>query len=254
MARKASAKKAKRKQAAKSKAPAKPLHAVRFPGESKSYRTARDALLRAEMDLRRNVEAVAALRRKLPLGGAVPEDYVFEEDMAALGAVPSLREVRLSELFDHDASLVVYSFMYGPAMAAPCPSCTSMLDSLNGAATHARQHVNLVVVAKSPIGRIRDFAKTRGWSNLRLLSSAKSSYNRDYHGESATGSQMPNLNIFVRRNGKVHHVFSTELLFAPSDPGQDHRHIDIIWPLWNLYDFTPEGRGADWYPRLSYAP
>jgi predicted dithiol-disulfide oxidoreductase (DUF899 family) len=139
-------------------------------------------------------------------------------------------------------------------MEKACPSCTCMLDSLNGAAPHAMQHVNLAVVAKSPIERIRDFAKARGWNNLRLLSSAKNSYNRDYHGESATGSQMPNLNVFVKRGNQVHHVFSTELLFGPKDPGQDNRHIDIIWPLWNLYDFTPEGRGADWYPRLSYAP
>jgi predicted dithiol-disulfide oxidoreductase (DUF899 family) len=248
MAKKKAAKKTKRKPVAK------PLHEVRFPGESKSYRTARNNLLKAEIDLRREIERVAALRRKLPVGGAVPEDYVFEEgpDSPAGGALS--RAVKLSELFGKDASLIVYSFMYGPAMEKPCPSCTSILDSMNGAAPHATQHINLVVVAKSPIERIRDYAKTRGWNNLRLLSSAKNSYNRDYHGESATGSQMPNLNVFVKRGNQVHHVFSTELLFARSDPGQDHRHVDIIWPLWNLYDFTPEGRGANWYPRLSYAP
>ena len=31
------------------------------------------------------------------------------------------------------------------------------------------------------------------------------------------------------------------------------RHGDTIDPLWNLFDFTPEGRGTDWYPDLSYA-
>ena len=253
MAKKSRAKKAQRKTATKATAAAKPLHDVRFPGEGKAYREARNALLKAEIDLRRQIEAVAALRRKLPPGGAVPENYVFEEDSAPLGGVSAPREVRLSELFDKDASLIVYSFMYGPGVAAPCPSCTSILDSMNGAALHVGQHVNLAVVAKSPIERIRDFARARGWNNLRLLSSAKNSYNRDYHGESAAGSQIPNLNVFVRRGGKIHHIFSTELLFAPSDPGQDHRHVDIIWPLWTLYDLTPEGRGADWYPKLGYA-
>lgn len=252
MAKKKAAKKAKGKLAAEAKPAAKTLHSVRFPGESNSYRAARDTLLRAEMDLRRETEKVAALRRKLPLGGVVPEDYRFEEDTAPLGGVPEIREVKLSELFDNNASLIVYSFMFGPAMPNACPSCTSILDSMNGAARHVMQHVNLAVVAKSPIHRIREFAYTRGWYNLRLLSSAKNSFNRDYHGESASGSQMPNLNVFTRRNGKIHHVFSTELLFAPKEPGQDHRHVDIIWPLWNLYDFTPEGRGAKWYPQLSY--
>jgi len=32
----------------------------------------------------------------------------------------------------------------------------------------------------------------------------------------------------------------------------DPRHVDPIWPLWNLFDFTPEGRGTNWYPKLSY--
>jgi predicted dithiol-disulfide oxidoreductase (DUF899 family) len=247
MAKKKAAKKVKRK------APAKPLHAVRFPGESKAYRTARNHLLQAEIDLRRQIERVAALRRKLPVGGAVPEDYAFDERAGSLAGSAPPRAVRLSELFDKDASLIVYSFMYGPE-DEPCPSCTSILDSMNGAAPHVMQRVNLAVVAKSPIERIRDFAKVRGWNNLRLLSSAKNSYNRDYHSESATGSQMPNLNVFVKRGNQVHHVFSTEMLFGPSDPGQDNRHVDLIWPLWNLYDFTPEGRGVDWHPRLSYAP
>jgi predicted dithiol-disulfide oxidoreductase (DUF899 family) len=248
MAKKKAAKKAKRKSVAK------PLHEVRFPGESTAYRAARNNLLKAEIDLRRQIERVAALRRKLPVGGAVPEDYVFDEGPDGPGGGNLSRAVKLSELFARDASLIVYSFMYGPAVEKPCPSCTSILDSMNGAAPHVTQHVNLVVVAKSPIERIKDFAKTRGWSNLRLLSSANNSYNHDYYGESATGSQMPILNVFVRRGNKVHHVFATELLFGPKDLGQDHRHVDIIWPLWNLYDFTPEGRGATWYPRLSYAP
>ena len=39
---------------------------------------------------------------------------------------------------------------------------------------------------------------------------------------------------------------------APADPGQDARHVDMIWPLWNLFDFTPEGRGKDWHPKLFY--
>ena len=193
------------------------------------------------------------MRRRLPLGGAVLEDYVFDEGAHDLSDTSVTQPVKLSGLFAKDASLVIYSYMYGPAMAAPCPSCTSILDSLNGTAPHATQRINLAVVAKSPIGRIREFARSRGWRNLRLLSSATNSYNRDYHGEDESGAQIPNLNVFVRRRGKIHHVFSTELLFAPAEKGQNHRHVDMIWPLWNLFDYTPEGRGTDWYPKLAYS-
>ena len=216
---------------------------MNFPNESKAYRAARNKLLRAEIALRRKVEEIAALRRRLRPGGEVPEDYVFEEERG---------KTRLSDLFGERDTLVAYSFMYGPNMAKACPMCTSMLDGLNGNAQHIAQQTNLVVIAKSPIGRILEFARGRGWSSLRLLSSAQNDYNRDFHGEAPDGSQWPILNVFVRRKGKIRHQYATELLFAKAERGQNNRHVDLIWPLWNLLDFTPEGRGKAWYPRLDY--
>lgn len=229
------------------------LHSIRFPGETPEYREARDKLLQAEMALRRQLEDVAALRRQLPLGGPVPEDYVFEEGAADLNDSQTVKRVRMSELFDPGKdTLIVYSYMFGPNMKAPCTSCTSILDGLNGTALHARQRVNLVVVAKSPIQRVRELARSRGWNNLRLLSSSGNTYNRDYQGENAKGDQIPSLNVFTRHDGKIYHFYNTELLFAPKEKGMDGRHVDLIWPLWNLFDFMPEGRGTDWYPKLSY--
>ena len=170
------------------------LHTKRFPGESADYRRARDELLVAEIDLRRRLEEVAALRRQLPAGGALVQDYEFEEGAADLDDTSTVGRVKFSELFERaNASLVVYSFMYGPKMAHACPSCTSILDSLNGTAPHATQRINLVVVAKSPVERLRSFARERGWRNLRLFSSAKNSYNADYHAEDSDGSQWPAL-------------------------------------------------------------
>lgn len=217
---------------------------TRFPGENAKYRTAREKLLRREMKLRHQIEAVAAERRKLPLGGVVAEDYVFD---SADGPV------RLSALFaEGKDTLLVYSYMFGPQMAAPCVSCTSILDSLEGEAPHVMQRVSLAVVAKSAIDRILDFTRARGWRNLQLLSSAGNTYNRDYHGESESGAQLPMMNVFVRRNGRIHHTYGTEMIFAPNERGQDGRHVDSFWPLWNLFDLTPDGRGTSWYPRLRY--
>jgi predicted dithiol-disulfide oxidoreductase (DUF899 family) len=212
-----------------------------YPNEPRAYRAARNRLLRAEGALRRQVEKVAALRRQLPAGGKVPEDYVFD----------SLRgPVRLSELFERGDTLVAYSFMYGPEMAKACPMCSSMLDSLDGSAPHIAQRTNLVVIARSPLARIREHARARGWRHLRLLSSAGNGYNRDYHGESPDGAQLPMLNVFVRRRGAIRHFYGSELLFGKAEAGQNQRHVDAIWPLWNLLDFTPEGRGRDWYTAL----
>jgi predicted dithiol-disulfide oxidoreductase (DUF899 family) len=216
---------------------------TRFPNEKTPYRKARNSLLKAERDLRRQVAKVAAQRRKLPLGGEVPEDYVFQGEHGP---------VRLSQLFEKGDTLIAYSFMFGPKMEKPCPMCTSFLDGVNGNARHVMQRTNLAVIAKSPIERILEFARSRGWSSLRLLSSAGNSYNRDYHGESPEGEQLPLLNVFVKNKGKIRHYYATELMFGPAEKGQDPRHIDMAWPLWNLLDFTPEGRGKDWYPKLSY--
>ena len=227
-------------------------HEIRFPGESPAYRAARDKLLDAEIELRRATEKVAAQRRELPLGGEVPDDYAFGEIVGGYGK-SSKRQVRMSELFEKGKdTLILYNFMYGPKMKRPCPMCTSIIDSMDGAARHITQRVNLAVVAKSPIERIREFAKERGWRHVRLLSSEGSSYNRDYRGEDEKGEQMPAMNVFVRRDGKIFHSWNTELMFAPPEAGQDFRHVDSIWPLWNLLDVTPAGRGKTWTPKLSY--
>ncbi len=231
------------------------MSTTRFPGETPAYREARDALLKAEIELKKQTEAVAAMRRRLPVGGEVTHDYAFEEGPAdPSDPSPEARSVRLSELFGDKPTLVLYSYMYGPAMKAPCPLCTSFLDGIDGQAHHIRQHVALAVSAKSPIARIRDFARRRGWRRLRLVSTAGTTYTRDYHGEDAEGHQMPMMNVFVKRAGKVHHFWGSEMLYASdrARDGVDARHIDIMWPLWNVLDLTPEGRGEKTYPALQY--
>ena len=215
-----------------------------FPNESPAYRRARDELARAELDLKLQVDRTATLRRALPRGGALKEDYVFEE----LDSSGRVRKVKLSDLFEHGKnSLFLYSFMYGPKMKEACPMCSSFLDGLNGNAPHIKLRMDLAVVARSPIRRIVKFAKARGWNNLRMLSSAHNSYNTDYFGETADGAQDTMANVFVRRSDGVYHFWGTEKHYIR--PGSDPCHMDTMWPLWNVLDTTPEGRG-DWYPPL----
>jgi predicted dithiol-disulfide oxidoreductase (DUF899 family) len=215
---------------------------VHYPGESENYRKARNELLTAEMELRRRVAEVALLRANLPLGGAINEDYRF---MSSNGGHS------LSELFaDNSDSLILYSFMY-PEGGSACPMCTAFLDSLNGSAPHITQRTSLAVVGQSPIEVLQNFANRRGWRNLKMLSTAGTTYNSDYHGETAEG-QIPMMNVFVRRNGRIHHFYGTELFFTPNEDGQHARHIDAMWPLWNVFDLLPEGRGENWFPQVDY--
>jgi len=139
-----------------------------------------------------------------------------------------------------------------PLAQGPCPSCTALLDQLDGAAEHAAQHVNLAVAAKAPLARILTFAAERGWRRLRLLYSAGTTYNRDYLAETPEGDQMPMLNVFHRDGDTIRHFWGSELLYAPREPDHDPRHVGMLEPLWNFFDLTPEGRPTDWEEQLSY--
>ena len=237
-----------------------------FPNESNDYRIARDELLKAEVELRRVMEDVAVKRRTLPPGGVVAENYMFD----SLLEDGSIGQVTLHELFGDKSELVVLNMMFprsrsddrpGPAVGAtarlpleetPCPSCTALVDQLDGAAPHVNQRVAFVIVAKTSISRLLAFGQERGWANHRLLSSANNTFNRDYLAESATGGQQPMLNVFERDGDRIRHFWGTELLYAPMEPGQEMRHTGTIEPLWNLFDMTRRGRGTDWDEQLQY--
>ncbi len=234
-----------------------------YPNESPDYREARNALLDAEIALRAQTEAVAAQRRRLPLGGAVPEDYVFEQ----IGANSMPEKARMSELFGQHTTLVLYSFMYGPERENPCPGCTHLLDSVDGAARHVGQRAAFYVVAKSPIARLMAWARARGWEYLRFLSTDGNSYDADYFGDTSKLSRemrqahgVPDgddwdetiYNVFRKDNGVIRHFWGSELSFARPEPGQHHRSGNSANALWGLFDMTPEGRG-NFFPTLDYA-
>ena len=228
-------------------------HTHLIPGESAIYRVARDKLFQAELDLIEQVERVAAMRRVLPPGGELKEDYVFEEGPADLRETRAVHPVRLSELFAPDKNtLILINTMFAPDDDVPCPSCNCLADGYNATAQHLSDRVNFALVTRAPIRKLRFWAATRGWNDIRLLSSFNNAFNADYHTEMDAERQMPSITIFVKgEDGIIRHFYSVETQFGPSE-GRDPRHLDLYWPLWQLLDLTPEGRGTQWYPGYSY--
>jgi predicted dithiol-disulfide oxidoreductase (DUF899 family) len=212
-----------------------------FPNESSAYRSARNALLVEEIELRRQMERVAGQRRALPPGGQIPQDFeLFSE------AGP----IRFSTLFGDKDTLMVYSMMYGPRRKSPCPNCTSLLSGWNGMAVNLRERAAIAVTARSPIERLSEFKKLRGFFNLPFFSDTAGEYTRTY--VSSDDADIPGFSVFAKRNGKIYHFYSGEMSGEMADPGQDPRGAPDLDPLWQMLDWTPEGRGVDWYPELDY--
>jgi predicted dithiol-disulfide oxidoreductase (DUF899 family) len=217
--------------------------------ESSQYLTKREELRVAEIELMRQRERVAELRRKLPEGASV-QDYQFEEGPRDLNAGDESHAVRLSELFtEPNRSLVTYHFMFGKKNTKACPMCTAWLDGANGVAHHLAQRLDFAVVAAADVPTLRGYARERGWDRLRLISAGNSTFKRDFGSENPDGGQDSTVSVFTRdAAGTVRHFYTAHPWLAPDIR---ERGIDLLTPIWHFLDLTPQGRG-DWYTSLAY--
>lgn len=217
---------------------------VLFPGETAQYRAARRELTAAEIELRRLATRVAEQRRALPPGPVIDKDYRFRD---ANG-----EEVGLIDLFGGKQTLIAYFWMFGPERERPCPMCTNWLGSVNGNAADIKQRAALKILGRSPVARQLAFAQERGWRDLDFLQTVDDLYPRDLGLLPPGGGEYPALAVFRRDGDEVRLFWAGEMTGEMADPGQDPRGAIDIASLWNMLDLTPEGRPADWYPKLSY--
>jgi predicted dithiol-disulfide oxidoreductase (DUF899 family) len=218
--------------------------------ESDDYLAKREQLRLAEIELMKQRERVAEIRRALPQGAAIT-DYEFLEGPRALdGGDSPIRKVKISELFSSpERPLVIYQLMFGKKQTKPCPMCTLWIDGYNGVAHHIAQNMDFAIVAAAEPILLRAYARERGWHNLRLLSAGESSFKYDLGGENPDGGQDSALNVFTKSaDGTVWHSYTQHPKLAQDI---NERGIDLLTPVFNLMDVTPRGRG-NWYPSLGY--
>jgi predicted dithiol-disulfide oxidoreductase (DUF899 family) len=181
--------------------------------------------------LRDRIEAVAAMRRGLPPGPVV-HDYSFIEGGT---------RVRLSELFAADTpALIVYHLMYWADDDSFCPMCSLWLDGINGIAPHVTQRANFVVASRAPADKLVAWAAHRGWDRLRVLSDDGPAFARDIGAEDADGNPDSTVVVFAKEGDRVRHVYTAHPVLEDRPRG-----IDLLCPVWHLFDLTPSGRG-DW--------
>ena len=218
--------------------------------ESSEYLAKREELRLAEIELMRQRERVAELRRHLPQGVPI-HDYAFQEGPRDLnsGDAP-VRTTHLSELFSKlNRSLLIYHLMYGKRQTKPCPMCTAWLDGANGVAHHLAQNLDFAVVAAANLPALRAHARARGWDKLRLLSAANGTFKYDLGSEDREGHQDSAISVFTRdADGTLRHFYSAHPRLAPDIK---ERGIDLLAPIWHFLDLTPQGRG-NWSASLDY--
>ena len=200
-----------------------------MPGADDAYRQARQRLRAAEIDLRDRIEAVAAMRRNLPAGPVVP-DYTFVEGG---------KRVRLSELFSSGKpELIVYHLMYWANDDSFCPMCSLWIDGFNGVAPHVTQRTNFAVASRAPIDKLLAWGSHRGWDRLRLLSDDGPAFARDIDAEDAEGNPDSTVVVFAKDGDRVRHAYTAHPVLEDRPRG-----IDLLCPVWHLFDLTPSGRG-----------
>lgn len=215
-----------------------------FPGESAEYRAAREALLAEEIEFRRHMTRLSAQRKALPPGPVIDKDYRF---LDADGSDLSLRD-----LFGSHDTLITYFWMYGPQRKRPCPMCTNWLGGVEGNAADIKQRAAFKIIGRSPVARQREFAEERGWKHLDFVQTLTDEYANDLGLITPDGGEIPAFIVFRRDGEDIRLFWASEMTGDMADPGQDPRDAPDVAPLWTILDFTPEGRGTDWYPKLSY--
>jgi predicted dithiol-disulfide oxidoreductase (DUF899 family) len=215
---------------------------TRWLGESAEYRAARTALLEEEIALRRQIERVAEHRRALP-PGPVAKDYRFLDEQD--------NELSLADLFGAHSTLFTYLWMYGPERERPCPMCTSFVGSFDVPLPDIEQRLALAIIGRSPVARQLAFARERGWRNLKFYQPIGDDFERDMNWV-VDGEEWAGVFVWQREGDAVRLFWAAEGGPETADPGFDPHLAPDPTPLWNLIDWTPEGRAKDWYPRLEY--
>jgi predicted dithiol-disulfide oxidoreductase (DUF899 family) len=217
------------------------------------WHTARKKLLEKEKELTRRRDALNTERRNLPMV-EIEKDYVFEGPDG---------DVRLIDMFDGRAQLIIYHFMYDPEWDEGCSSCTAGTDELSrGLFDHLHtRDTSYAMVSRAPLAKLDRWKAKRGW-DIPWYSSFGSDFNYDFAvtiDESAgvdeynfrtktefeaMGSdffdndqpfEMPGRSCFLQLGGRVFHTYS-----------QYARGLESTGGSYYFLDLTALGRQEDW--------
>ena len=125
--------------------------------------------------------------------------------------------------------------------------CNMWADSYNAVAPPRRRSREYILVA-SAVREIQEMGQGPRLGYIRMLSSYGTTFNRDFDAEDEDGDQMPVISVFTRdKKGVIRHFYSKCAMLDE----KNFRGIDLLSPVWNLFDLLPSGR-KDWLPKYAY--
>jgi predicted dithiol-disulfide oxidoreductase (DUF899 family) len=221
-------------------------------GTQEEWQAARDELLTEEKEHTRHGDELARKRRELPW---VPVEKEYELETAE-------GTQSLADLFDGRSQLLIYHFMFGPSYEAGCPTCSSMIDGVDGLLPHLHaRDVTMALVSRAPLEKLLAYRERLGWS-IPWASSADSDFNFDFgasfHEEEMRAGMPPEdqLPPIASRNAKETGTdlvsYISEMFGATAFTLQDGvvyktyattgRGVEFLMGYYWILDRMPEGR------------
>ncbi|WP_193105514.1 DUF899 family protein [Brachybacterium sp. FME24] len=188
--------------------------------ETETWRRELDALRVREKAATRELDAIAAQRRRLPMV-ALP-DYTLESKDGP---------VRLVDLFDGESQLITYHHMWSPDSEWQCGGCTSYTHQFTRLDFLRRYDARFVVVTQGPIDEALAYREKVG-NEMTWYSTANSPFGADVGAPAGGGFAM---NVFLRDGDTVYRTWHT-----------DGRGTEQLSHTFALMDVLPWGRQEQW--------
>jgi predicted dithiol-disulfide oxidoreductase (DUF899 family) len=188
--------------------------------DESTWRRQLDELRAREKAATRELDAIAAQRRRLPM--VQLPDYTLQGPDGA---------VRLIDVFDGKSQLIVYHHMWDPGQEWQCPGCTGFTAQFWKLEFLEDYDARFVIVTQGPIEDALAY-KRRVGNAMDWYSTAGSPFGGDMGAPPGGGFAV---NVFLRDEGTVYRTWHTD--------GRGCEQLSHTFPL---IDLLPYGRQEEW--------
>ncbi len=188
--------------------------------DQQTWRTALDDLRAREKAATRELDAIAAQRRRLPM--VEMPNYVLTGPHGP---------VALAEVFDGRSQLIVYNHMWNDGADWQCPGCTGFTSQFTRLEFLDNYDARFVIVTNGPIDEALAY-KAKVGNRMDWYSSAGSTFGADVDAAPGEGF---GVNVFLRDGETVYRTWHT-----------NGRGTEQLSHSFALIDLLPWGRQEEW--------